>query len=320
MFEGFGFYTISTASKIVVLFLFLFVFLDGIKLNVLIFTMLFIMYMLMLNFRGDAELSETINLVFSLMLLQQLKNNKSFNYKASNLNALIFCVLLLLSLYLPLFFSTKFTYYGTTARGEFRSVLDIAVICCTLIIANYILNGKLALNVLALLILYVLIPSRTILVFIAILIAISNAGLKYKIILLSLAMLAVSYQIMQNEYFYSKMIKLFNGEEQRFNAIFCGFDIISSFSNSEHLIGGNMLRNYCLPGARLIEMDFIDIYIRYGILALIFVSFQVLSTLRYGLVIASILLYGMVFGHVLFNPLALFPLVLAISIKGKKHE
>lgn len=257
--------------------------------------------------------------VFATMIcivVIKMRRDMALENRGQQLITIIVGIFITICAIIPLINSSNFTYYGTTARGEYSSILDIATIVAGFLIASNQRYNHPILTVGLLAILYYWLPSRSIIIFCSGIIIFSDIPIRTKLFISALLLAFVITFLFFNEYFLAKTLNMLSGEEQRFAAIDCGIDVLRGFEIQNVLLGMGVdsldkATASCLPEARLIEADVVDVILRMGLVMIPFYVLTIVKAWKVSPVFGVLFLYGAFFGHVFFNPLALIPMSFA---------
>jgi hypothetical protein len=323
---GKGFDTYAYVAKVFVVFLFFIFALPRLSQENLMIWTVTVVIAIFAVLLGNSTLSESLALCTAIacMMLAQNSHERNQPEKAGLMFSTVIVLLSISGFVVPLIGSENYTYYGTTPRGEFSSVLDASFIVAGLLIANYLSTGRLIINILGILVLYYWIPARSLIFFALMLLWFDKAKLSTKVILIAFMGGVVLWHLLQNEYFMIKVTKMFAGDEQRMSALQCGIEVMSKF-NAVNIFFGmgyddfKRYTNQCLPDARLIEADLFDLLIRFGMVPLLVYILYLVSMVRKSIHLFWLGLYGLFFGHVAFNPLTLIPIAIVLSYQGNSH-
>ncbi|MDA8928120.1 hypothetical protein N9I87_02705 [Gammaproteobacteria bacterium] len=274
--------------------------------------------------RRNSVFSESIAIciVITCMMLVAKSNTFNLSEPASQWLSAGVAIIVTSGFIIPLLGSDNYTYYGTTPRGEYSSVLDASFIVVGILIANYLSTQRLVVNVLAILLIYYFIPSRSLIFIAIILVWLNKINVIFRVGLMACIFAFFIWHLLQNDYFMNKISAMFLGDEQRFSAIQCGVYVISKFNLSDVFFGLDIssFRTHtreCLPDARLIESDLFDISIRFGIFPLVVYLIYIVRVAQKSAIVFLVCSYGLLFGHVAFNPLMLIPIALTIAYREK---
>ena len=275
---------------------------------------------------GNSTLSESIAIciVITCMMLVAKSNTCNSSEPASQWLSAGVAIFVTSGFIIPLLGSDKYTYYGTTPSGEYPSVLDASFIVIGILIANYLYTQRLVANVFAVLLIYYFIPSRSLIFIAIILVWLTRMNVVIRVGLMSCIFVFFIWHLFQNDYFMNKVGAMLSGDEQRFSAIQCGVDVISNSNLSDVLFGMDFSSfkrhtRECLPDARLIESDLLDLFIRFGILPLVVYLIYIVRIAQKSAILFLVCFYGLLFGHVAFNPLMLIPIALTIAYQKKNY-
>jgi hypothetical protein len=288
-----------------------------------IFGPIFVLIFIKLLIQGNINIYEAVSLLFYfisgyLLLANYTKINEQYSSRKAGDTGFYFSFILVLFSFtffvIPLYLFDNTTYYGLIDRGRYGSILDIGFFIFMVLISlpirpsMFLLSGFIFLSY---------IPSRSLAGLWLYLAILKIKGFKMRLLIALLSIGFVGLFLLQNPYFFNKMLAILSGEEQRFETFRCGIDLLKNVTVESFLLGyeisdRSILFNLCGIDVERVEADILDIFLSFG--AVIFIFWIFLTTAIFIRIpfLRPIILVGVLFGHLIFNSISLVFLFLLL--------